>query len=397
MNLILKIVNTPKESINKISHEFKKEGGTVGRDSDCSWVLNDKSGVVSRKHLEIEYKHGKYFMVDVSSNGTLYKRENRRVPPKELVVFREGDLLTIGPYEILVEFEESSSTKDVVTDLLNKREIDVAIEEKMLLKDSGDTPLDTIFEKRVKDENILELTNIVPKTESISLADAFDDDFEEEADNLYTTHISPPTFEEPKEQEQKATVVSSGGDELLLKLLSSKLGLRLTELSPEEQLRVIGDLADGILQSVDGVTKLSDRANTIAQKLEKPQLKVSEPKKSVAKALLGKLLYQKESLSLTEYIKEKVLEVSLHQTALYEASKEQCAELQREFAPNSLEQQLKGEGFSAKLLSKDAVKWRGYVAKYNHLNDEPFATKGFSSELYKKYKAFMERFKLSKV
>ena len=396
MNLILKIVNTPKESINKISHEFKKEGGTVGRDSDCSWVLNDKSGSISRKHLEIEHKQGKYFMIDVSSNGTIYKRENRRVPPRELVAFREGDVLTVGPYEILVGFEESSSSNDITT-LLNEREIDVAIEEKSLLKESGDTPLDTIMEKRVEDENILELTNIVPKTESISLADAFDDDFEEEADNLYTTHISPPTFEEPKEQEQKATVVSNGGDELLLKLLSSKLGLRLTELSPEEQLRVIGDLADGILQSVDGVTKLNDRVNNIAQKLEKPQLKVSEPKKSVAKALLGKLLYQKESLSLTEYIKEKMLEVSQHQTALYEASKEQCAELQHEFAPNSLEQQLKGEGFSAKLLSKDALKWRGYVAKYHHLNDEPSTAKGFSSELYKKYKVFMERFKLSRV
>ena len=55
MNLLLKIINNPKEAISEQSHEFKKENGTIGRESDCSWVLLDKQGAVSRIHLEVEY------------------------------------------------------------------------------------------------------------------------------------------------------------------------------------------------------------------------------------------------------------------------------------------------------------------------------------------------------
>jgi len=39
MNLLLKIINNTKENIATLSHEFKKENGTIGRGSDCSWVL----------------------------------------------------------------------------------------------------------------------------------------------------------------------------------------------------------------------------------------------------------------------------------------------------------------------------------------------------------------------
>lgn len=100
MNLLLKIINNPKEAISTGSHEFKKENGTIGRESDCTWVLADKKGAVSRVHLEVEYRNGKYFMVDVSSNGTIYKQEHKKVAPRELVPFVEGDVLSIGPYDI---------------------------------------------------------------------------------------------------------------------------------------------------------------------------------------------------------------------------------------------------------------------------------------------------------
>ena len=109
MNLLLKIVNNPKEAISAQSHEFKKESGTIGRGTECSWVLADKAQEVSSLHLEVSYRNGNYYMIDLSTNGTLYKRENKRVAPKELVLFDEGDVLSIGPYDVLVGFVKAQS------------------------------------------------------------------------------------------------------------------------------------------------------------------------------------------------------------------------------------------------------------------------------------------------
>jgi len=387
MNLLLKIINNPKEAISTGSHEFKKENGTIGRESDCTWVLADKKGAVSRIHLEVEYRNGKYFMVDVSSNGTIYKQEHKKVAPRELVPFVEGDVLSIGPYDILVGFVKSSSKNDGIDDFLNKREIDIAVEEKLVLKKEGDSPLDIILKEKVEDKDILEFANIKPK-ENIFLDDAFDDVESVLVDDAYTTHIDPPTFEDETVEEKKAETITS--ETLLQNIFASKLGISLSNLKEAQKIALVSELADSILIGIEGMEKLKNNIESIEKKLEKPNLKVEVKKSKNAKVLLREHLYGNEQ-KLSATLEKTFEDISQSHTALYEASKTQSEELEHEFAPNTLAQEFKVNG----LFGQDAKNWRAYLSKYNYLN-EITASKGFQHKLFKKYQSVMETFRLVK-
>ena len=386
MNLLLKIINNPKENIAALSHEFKKESGKIGRESDCSWVLSDKQGAVSRVHLEVEYRSGTYFMIDMSSNGTIYKKENKKVSPKELVPFVEGDVLTVGPYDVLVGFVKSNSKANGIDDFLGKREIDIAIEEKLLMKKTENSPLDIILKERVEDKDILEFANIKPKGNNIFLDDAFDD---APSMNAYSTHITPPTFENKEEVHVTSEEIKS--ETLFQNIFSSKLGINLANMKEEQQIALVSELADSILVALKGVEELKNNAQSIEERLEKPNLKVEVKTTKEAKVLLKETLHGSNYLSLSLKLKEEYHKIAFSHTALYEASKSQNEELEHEFAPNTLSQEFK----ISSLFGQDAKNWRAYVKKYSYLN-EITASKGLQARLYKKYQSIREMFKLSK-
>jgi type VI secretion system protein ImpI len=386
MNLLLKIINNPKESIATGSHEFKKENGSIGRDGECSWILADKQGAVSRVHLEVEYRSGTYFMIDMSTNGTIYKKENKKVAPKELVPFVEGDVLSIGPYDVLVGFVKSNSKYDGIDDFLHKREIDVALEEKLLMKKEGNSPLDIILKERVEDKDILEFANIKPK-KNFFLDDAFDDVQEESS--AYSTHITPPTFVDASAS--LSTSTSTSNETLLQNIFASKLGINLANMKEEQQVALVSELADSILVALKGVEELKNNAQSIEEKLEKPNLKIEVKTNKEAKTLLKEMLHGSNHLSLSTKLKEEFNNIALNHTALYEASKTQSEELEHEFAPNTLAQEFKVNS----LFGQDAKNWRAYLSKYNYLN-EITASKGFQHRLFEKYQSVMEMFRLAK-
>lgn len=395
MNLLLKIINNPKETISSLSHEFKKESGTIGRDSNSSWVLADKAKEVSALHLEVEYRNGKYFMIDLSTNGTIYKRENRRVAPGELVSFVEGDVLSIGPFDVLVGFVKSQSKARGIDDFLNKREIDIALEEKLITKKQKSSPLDIILKERVEDKDILEFANIKPNKNlngtDMFLEDAFSDlESESTLNNAYTTHITPPTFETEDLEDAPSTQTTSS-ENLLQSIFASKLGLNLSNLKEEQQVALVSELAESILMNLEEVEKLKNNIETIEKKLEKPNVKIDTKTIKDSKVLLKERLYGKQGGTLCKTLKKDFEKISMRHTALYEASKTQSEELEHEFAPNTLSQEFK----VSSMFGQDAKNWRAYVEKYTYLN-EITASKGFQARLFKNYQAVMEVFKLSK-
>jgi len=388
MNLLLKIINNPKEAISEQSHEFKKESGTIGRESDCSWVLLDKQGAVSRIHLEVEYKQGSYFMIDVSTNGTLYTRENRKVPPKEIVPFVEGEVLSIGPYDILVGFVKSENKSDVIGELLNKREIDIALQEKLLMRREGNSPLDIILKEKVEDKDILEFANIQPQ-EVFSLEDAFDD---VASTNVYSTHITPPTLVKALSQQQGE--VAEGSDRLM-QLFSAKLGIQLEGMNPTKQTELISDLADALLVSLVGVEQLKKNREYVSKKLEKPTLKVELKKSKKAKLLLQELLHKRSHTTAAQQLSSEFEAVTQHHIALYESTKVESESLAHEFSPNTLEEEFKITNPLLRLFGKEAKMWRAYSRKYQHLN-EITGAKGLQGRLFTTYQNIMEIFNVTK-
>ncbi|MEM0937135.1 MAG: type VI secretion system-associated FHA domain protein TagH [Pseudomonadota bacterium] len=81
--------------------EMRGNSLTVGRAPENDLVLPDPDKTLSKRHCVIEDHNGNVVVVDISSNGTFlnYGKIALGATPTPL---NHGDILTIGPYEILV-------------------------------------------------------------------------------------------------------------------------------------------------------------------------------------------------------------------------------------------------------------------------------------------------------
>ncbi|UAJ09823.1 type VI secretion system-associated FHA domain protein TagH [Glacieibacterium megasporae] len=74
-----------------------EHGLVIGRAAHADWTLPDTRNHISSLHAEIDYADGRYILTDRSTNGVFVNGGSRLTAPH---VMRDGDLITIGQYEI---------------------------------------------------------------------------------------------------------------------------------------------------------------------------------------------------------------------------------------------------------------------------------------------------------
>lgn len=81
---------------------------TIGRGAENDLVLPDPDKAISKRHCAIELNRGILVAVDMSTNGTFLNYG--KTPIGDLPTpLNDGDVLTIGAYELLVEIREAPS------------------------------------------------------------------------------------------------------------------------------------------------------------------------------------------------------------------------------------------------------------------------------------------------
>jgi type VI secretion system protein len=104
MSLRLTLVASPGPSAEvETTKVFDKRGGRLGRKPDNDWVLPDPRKYVSSHHASIEFRDGRYYVVDMSLNGVLVN--GRLLGQGNSTVLTDGDRIAIGEYELLVSTE----------------------------------------------------------------------------------------------------------------------------------------------------------------------------------------------------------------------------------------------------------------------------------------------------
>ncbi len=78
---------------------------SIGRAADNDLVLADPKRVLSKKHASIRYDRENYLLADTSSNGTFVNHAAEAVGRGNEVILRNGDTITLGPYECQVRIE----------------------------------------------------------------------------------------------------------------------------------------------------------------------------------------------------------------------------------------------------------------------------------------------------
>ena len=89
---------------------------TLGRGNENDVVLPDPNRELSKRHCAIEDHNGNVIVVDFSTNGTFlnYGKLALGATPTPL---NDGDILSVGPYEILVSISSDAPSEFIADPL----------------------------------------------------------------------------------------------------------------------------------------------------------------------------------------------------------------------------------------------------------------------------------------
>src|SRR5581483_1581792 len=113
MTLRLRVVSDQRRSLgDRGSAVFTVAGGTIGRSADNDWVLPDPLRYVSAHHARVEFRAGRYYLQDVSTNGTFVNDEPEAVARRspEGYAIRNGDVIRVGDYQIVAAVDAETET-----------------------------------------------------------------------------------------------------------------------------------------------------------------------------------------------------------------------------------------------------------------------------------------------
>ena len=87
---------------------FGPQGGLIGRGVDNDWVLSDPERFLSSKHCQISGEGSRYFLTDLSTNGTFVNGSPEPVGRGSRIALEDGDCFDVGEYRFKVTFEQQA-------------------------------------------------------------------------------------------------------------------------------------------------------------------------------------------------------------------------------------------------------------------------------------------------
>jgi type VI secretion system protein len=103
MALRLRVVSEQRRALGDRATIVVGVGGiSIGRAADNDWVLPDPNRYLSGSHARIDFRDGSYYLEDTSTNGVFLDDSEVPLAEQGPYCLRNGDLLRLGDYEIIV-------------------------------------------------------------------------------------------------------------------------------------------------------------------------------------------------------------------------------------------------------------------------------------------------------
>ncbi|EJR0681507.1 FHA domain-containing protein [Vibrio parahaemolyticus] len=117
--LVLFISKCPEEYTGAKHIEMPEGGGSVGRAPSCTLSLTDHNRFISGTHCLISVYGDTFYISDVSTNGTMVN--GNKILKNQPISIVDGDVVSLGQYEIGVAFEHISAVQDIAADIAPER------------------------------------------------------------------------------------------------------------------------------------------------------------------------------------------------------------------------------------------------------------------------------------
>ncbi|MDD1012336.1 type VI secretion system-associated FHA domain protein TagH [Pseudomonas rubra] len=113
MSLSLTITSYHKITPGQCPEKFIETGAiSIGRGPGNDWVLPDPERLVSSQHCVVQYKDGRYYLTDNSTNGVELIHAGIRLRRGNSEPLMDGEVIRIGEYEIQARIDSSFQLGD---------------------------------------------------------------------------------------------------------------------------------------------------------------------------------------------------------------------------------------------------------------------------------------------
>lgn len=433
MKLIFDIIKSGKDFPLKRNFHFNMTNGTIGRSEEASWQLTDRQNYISSNHVSIEYKDGMYFIKDTSTNGTFLKYPYKKLPREMTIKINSTDIFIIGDYEIQARFSDNDYNQEDIISSKSSNILTQNTSNSTIQQTSQLIPDDDFL---LEDNEIMNSSFVIPEEEnfdnnvmSMFKEDEVSSDFDDienytkaeptiiEEDFISDTvsfdplqeHLNIPKFKDEiieeeivetieeeiiveKQSNSQTPKVILDDNEVLnsINILEKKLGIELSSLSQEQREAVVTEIANIVINSLDGLKSSLDIKDKIKKDLAisnvNPEYNDANPIK-MGQYSLNLLDYKNNvnGIKLSEAIKKSFNELNIHNIALHRSSKNLINIAVSKFSPKSLEHHFDTNGELSALMPKKYQMWDAYINMFKKLNEDPdfgvnLIAKDFSNE-----------------
>lgn len=116
MPLILRIHTYRNQPVPALAPgHFSESGGTLGRSTENTLVLDDPSKYISRTHSKLSFREGAYYLEDLGSNPSVVN--DRPVGKGRETMLVDGDRIVIGDYQLEARVQADSVAAPLVVPL----------------------------------------------------------------------------------------------------------------------------------------------------------------------------------------------------------------------------------------------------------------------------------------
>ena len=391
MSLRLRVVSDHRRQLaERHTILFGVSGGSIGRSSDNDWVLPDALRYVSAHHARVHFRDGHFYLEDLSTNGAFVNDQPEAISKLGSSGYRlrNGDLLRIGDYQIVVALENETGTASEIPELDSAAAVPTSIHalhqvgraaqtdigamldlEELLVSDSAGSG--SFQPVNAYGQAVSAARAPIPAAKPAPVADPSDDSLARRIARLAkaagrdSRGASAPALYD----------VQSG-----LQAFCRGAGIDQEKLPAEAQTRLLHLTGQLLREALVGLKDLERTRSEIRDRyrIETPPPEPDDPRPSLGRSTVDELLlalliqHESRSIDAVQWLREAVGEAKSHEQAAAQAMRSAFVEFLDRLDPAELEARFERAARRGKARSADKAQyWELFTTFYRNLIEMP--------------------------
>jgi type VI secretion system protein len=406
MTLRLRVVSDQRRSLgDRSSIVFSAHGGTIGRSADNDWVLPDPLRYVSAHHARVQFRNGRFYLQDVSTNGSFVNDESeplaRRAP--EGYPLRNGDVIRIGDYQVVAALDvdvdqpqptaQDTGAAAVPTSIHALHTLGRAAQtdigamlnlDDLLVPDTPSSTGEAMLPVNAYGQAVMQApvralaTPPVPR--KIPNTDPDEDSLARRVERLANA-----AKREMQQARSNGVAANANNAQLFdvntgLQVFCRGAGIDAEQLPADAQTRMLHLAGQLFREALMGFRDL-DRSRTESRnrfRIENPPADPDDPRPSLTRSTVEDLLlsllmsHENRRLDAVQWLRESVAEAKTHELATQQATRAAFVEFLDRLDPAELEARFERAARRGKARSADKAQyWELFITFYRNLIEMP--------------------------